>query len=41
LKLVEFDDEHKVVWSWNEAYGGTENQVIVFNKKVFILIELL
>ncbi len=30
LKLVEFDEEHDVVWSWNEAYGGTVNQVIVF-----------
>ncbi len=30
LKLVEFDRDFKVVWSWNEEFGGTVNQVIVF-----------
>ena len=28
-KLIEFDKEHHVAWTWNEAYGGTVNQVLV------------
>ena len=30
LKVVEFDKDHKVVWSWNEEFGGTVNQLLVF-----------
>ena len=28
-KLIEFDKDQHVVWTWNEEYGGTVNQVIV------------
>lgn len=31
LKLVELDKEHNLVWSWNEAFGGTVNNVIVLD----------
>ena len=31
-KLIEFDTEHRVVWTWNEAYGGTVNQVLVLGE---------
>lgn len=31
-KLIEFDRNHDVVWTWNEAYGGTVNQVIVLDE---------
>jgi hypothetical protein len=29
LKLVEFDKDYNVIWSWNEEFGGTVNNVIV------------
>jgi hypothetical protein len=29
---VEFDKEHNVVWSWNEDFGGTVNQMIVMDE---------
>jgi len=32
LKLVELDKDHNVVWSWNEEFGGTVNQVIVLDE---------
>jgi len=31
-KLIEFDRDQQVVWTWNEAYGGTVNQVIVLDE---------
>ena len=31
-KLIEFDKAQNVVWTWNEAYGGTVNQVIVLDE---------
>jgi hypothetical protein len=31
LKLVELDKDRRVVWSWNEAFGGTVNNVIVLD----------
>ena len=30
-KAVELDANHQVVWSWNEAYGGTVNQLLVLD----------
>lgn len=30
-KVVELDAEHRVVWTWNEAYGGTVNQLLVLD----------
>lgn len=30
-KAVELDQNHEVVWSWNEAYGGTVNQLLVLD----------
>jgi hypothetical protein len=30
-KLAELDKDHNVVWTWNEAFGGTVNQVIVLD----------
>lgn len=30
-KAVELDKDHKVVWSWNESYGGTVNQLLVLD----------
>ena len=30
-KLAELDKSHNVVWTWNEAFGGTVNQVIVLD----------
>jgi hypothetical protein len=30
-KAVELDAEHKVVWTWNESYGGTVNQLLVLD----------
>ena len=32
LKLVEFDKDHNLVWSWNEEFGGTVNQMIVMDE---------
>jgi hypothetical protein len=32
LKMVEFDKDHNVVWSWNENLGGTVNQIIVMDE---------
>jgi hypothetical protein len=31
LKVVELDKDHNVVWSWNEAFGGTVNNVLVLD----------
>jgi hypothetical protein len=31
LKVVELDKDHKMVWSWNEAFGGTVNNVLVLD----------
>ncbi len=31
LKIVELDQDHNMVWSWNEAYGGTVNNLIVLD----------
>lgn len=31
-KLIEFDRQHHVVWTWNEDCGGTVNDVIVFDE---------
>ncbi len=31
LKVVELDAAHNIVWSWNEDYGGTVNQVLVLD----------
>ncbi|MDD2598051.1 MAG: hypothetical protein PHO37_02335 [Kiritimatiellae bacterium] len=31
LKLVEFDKDFRVVWSWNEEFGGTVNQMLVLD----------
>jgi len=31
-KLIEFDQNDSVVWTWNEPYGGTVNQVIVLDE---------
>ena len=31
LKVVELDKDHNMVWSWNEAYGGTVNNVLVLD----------
>lgn len=30
-KVVELDREHNVVWTWNEEFGGTVNNVIVLD----------
>jgi hypothetical protein len=30
-KLVELDQDRNVVWTWNEEFGGTVNQVIVLD----------
>ncbi len=30
-KVAELDRDHRVVWTWNEPYGGTVNQVIVLD----------
>ena len=30
-KAVELDAEHRVVWTWNESYGGTVNQLLVLD----------
>lgn len=30
-KLAELDKNHAVVWTWNEPFGGTVNQVIVLD----------
>jgi hypothetical protein len=30
-KLAELDASHQVVWTWNEPYGGTVNQVLVLD----------
>jgi len=30
-KLAELDKDRNVVWTWNEAFGGTVNQVIVLD----------
>lgn len=32
LKAVELDKDHNIVWSWNEAYGGTVNNLIVLDE---------
>lgn len=32
LKVVELDKDHNIVWSWNEAFGGTVNNVIVLDE---------
>lgn len=31
LKAVELDQDHNIVWSWNEAYGGTVNNLMVLD----------
>lgn len=31
-KLIELDRNHEVVWTWNEPYGGTVNQLIVLDE---------
>ena len=31
-KLIEFDKDDRVVWTWNEPYGGTVNQVIMLDE---------
>ncbi len=31
LKVVELDKEHNIVWSWNEEFGGTVNNVLVLD----------
>jgi hypothetical protein len=31
LKAVELDKDHNVVWSWNEEFGGTVNNLIVLD----------
>ena len=31
LKVVELDKDHSMVWSWNEAFGGTVNNVLVLD----------
>lgn len=31
LKVVELDKDHNMVWSWNEAFGGTVNNVLVLD----------
>ena len=31
LKVVELDKDHNMVWSWNEEFGGTVNNVIVLD----------
>jgi len=31
-KLIEFDRNDKVVWTWNEPYGGTVNQLLVLGE---------
>lgn len=31
LKLVEFDKDFHAVWSWNEEFGGTVNQMMVLD----------
>ena len=31
-KLIEFDANHSVVWTWNEPYGGTVNQVAILDE---------
>ncbi len=28
-KAIELDQDHNVVWTWNESYGGTVNQLLV------------
>jgi hypothetical protein len=30
-KVVELDKEHNVLWTWNEEYGGTVNNVIMLD----------
>lgn len=32
LKAVELDKDHAIVWSWNESYGGTVNNLIVLDE---------
>ena len=31
LKVVELDKDHNMIWSWNEAFGGTVNNVLVLD----------
>ena len=31
-KVIEFDKDHNVVWTWNEAYGGTVNQILIIDE---------
>jgi len=31
LKVVELDKDHNTVWSWNEEFGGTVNNVLVLD----------
>ena len=31
LKVVELDKDHNMVWSWNEDFGGTVNNVLVLD----------
>jgi hypothetical protein len=30
-KAIELDKDHNVVWTWNEAYGGTVNQLLILD----------
>lgn len=31
LKIIELDHAYQPVWSWNEAFGGTVNQIIILD----------